>query len=103
MIDFIDHVPFDTKMSLRAVFPDLCLKATPDPEFLSNLYGFNMSLCPHQELNASIAEIFKEKFDAINSTSRVPELLVWMKGQVCPITVVLFPLNDLHCTFIETP
>ena len=107
MIDFIDHVPFDTKMSLRAVFPDLCLKATPDPEFLYNLYGFDMSLCPHRPWTADtsyITEIFTETFDAINSPNRVPELIIWMKSQVCPTIIVLFILNDFHCiSILETP
>ena len=89
------------KQSLREVFPELCLKATPDPEFLFNLYHFDMSLCPHRVPYK--AEIFTEIFDAINSTSRVPELLVWMKSQVCPTFIVVFLLNDFHCTSIETP
>jgi hypothetical protein len=94
------------KQSLQAVFPEQCLKATPDPEFLSNLYGFDMSLCPHRPSLARtshITQIFTEKFDAINSASRVPELLVWMQSQVCPTIIVLFILNDFHCTSIETP
>jgi hypothetical protein len=89
---------------LQAIFPELCLKATPDPEFLSNLYGFDVSLCPHQPSFASksrITKFFTEKFDAINSASRVPELFVWMQSQVCPTFIVLFILNDFRC--IETP
>ena len=94
------------KQSLQAVFPEHCLKATPNLEFLSNLYGFNMSLCPHRQSLAGtshITQIFTETFDAINSTSRVPELLIWMQSQVCPIITVLFVPNDFHCTSIETP
>ena len=96
------------KEALRAVFPAQCLKATPDPEFLSNLYGFDMSLCPHRNFppeTAPITQIFNETFDAINSTSRVPELFVWMTSQVCPtiIMIVLFILNDFYCTSVETP
>ena len=94
--------------ALRAVFPEQCLKSTPDPEFLSNLYGFDMSLCPHVKFSTytpSITEVFKETFDAINSTSRVPELFVWMESQVCPtiIMIVLLILNDFYCTSVETP
>ena len=90
------------------VFPGQCLKSTPDPEFLSNLYGFNMSLCllPSKQSLAStsyITEIFTQKFDAVNSASRVPELLVWMKSQVCPTIIVPFIFNDFHYTSIETP
>ena len=73
------------KQSLQAIFPEQCLKATPDPEFLSNLYEFDMSLCPHQPPAARtffITQIFTETFDAINSSSSVPQLLVWMQGQV---------------------
>ena len=93
------------KQPFLAVFPDHCLKATPDPEFLSNLYGFNISLCPNRWLARSspITQIFVENFDAINSSSRMPELLVWMKSQVCPTIIVLLIPNDVHCTFIETP
>jgi hypothetical protein len=92
------------KGSLLEVFPEQCLKATPDPEFLSNLYGFDMSLCPHGgRCTSDITQIFTEKFDAINSASRVPELLVWMQSQVCPTIIVLFIFNDFHCTSIETP
>ena len=93
------------KKSLQAVFPEQCLKATPDLELICNLYGFDMSLCPHQPSLARtphITHIFKETFDAINSTNRVPELLVWMQSQVCLSIIVLFILNDFHCTFIET-
>ena len=94
--------------ALRAVFPEQCLKATPDPEFLSSLYGFDMTLCIHVDFYGcptSITEIYKEIFDAINSTSRVPELFVWMTSQVCPtiIMIVLFILNDFYCTSVETP
>ena len=93
------------KQSCLAAFPEQCLKATPDPEFLSNLYGFDMSLCPNRELDpsSSITQIFTEKLDAINSSSRMPELLVWMKSQVCPTIIVLLIFNDFHCTSIETP
>ena len=92
------------KQLFLAVFPEHCLKATPDPEFLSNLYGFDMSLCPNRGLvSSSLTEMFTEKFDAINSSSRMPELLVWMKSQVCPTIIVLLILNDFHCTSIETP
>ena len=93
------------KQAFLAVFPEHCLKATPDPEFLSNLYGFDMSLCPYHSLAAhpSMTKIFKEKLDAINSSSRMPELLVWMKSQVCPTIIVLLILNGFHCTSIETP
>jgi hypothetical protein len=88
------------------MFPEQCLKATPDPEFLSNLYDFDMSLCPHRPLLAStshITQIFTETFDAINSTNRVPELLIWMQSQVCLTIIVLFTPSDLYCTSIETP
>jgi hypothetical protein len=80
------------KQSLKAIFPEQCLKATPDPEFLSNLYDFDMSLCPHRPSLARtshITQIFTEIFDAINSSSRVPELLVWMQSQVCLIIIVM--------------
>ena len=99
---------YSEKQSLRAVFPEQCLKATPDLELICNLYGFDMSLCPHLMWLAGtshIAHIVKETFDAINSTSRVPELIVWMQSQVCLSIIVLFILNDFHwhhCTFIET-
>ena len=97
------------KQSLQAVFPEQCLKATPDPDFLSNLYCFDISLCPHRPSLARtshITQIFTERFDAINSTSRVPELLVWMQSQVCLFIIVLLIFNDPHCTSItsiETP
>ena len=98
MTDSVDY----EKRFLQEVFSELCLKTTPDPEFLSNLYGFDVSLCPHRAMAAShITQFFKQKFDAINSTSRVPELLVWMQSQVCPTFIVMFLLNDFHC--IETP
>ena len=94
---------------LKAALPEHCFKATQDPEFLSNLYGFDMSLCLHHNHHPSIgrssliAEFFIETFDVMNSTSRVPELLIWMKSQVCPTVIVLFILNDFHCSSIETP
>ena len=93
------------KQSLMEVFPEHCLKATPNQKFLSNLYGFDMSLCPHQTSLCTryITTIFLENFDAVNSASRVPELLVWTQSQVCLIIIGLFILIDLHCTFIETP
>ena len=97
------------KQSLQAVFPEQCLKATPDPDFLSDLYCFDISLCPHRPSLARtshITQIFTERFDAINSTSRVPELLVWMQSQVCLFIIVPLILNDPHCTSItsiETP
>jgi hypothetical protein len=90
-------MPFE-KQSLQAVFPEQCLKVTPDPEFLSNLYDFDISMCPHRPWVAStshITQIFTEIFDSVNSSSRVPELLVWMQGQVCGAVVILF-------TFIDT-
>ena len=104
MIDLMHY----EKRSLQAVFPEQCLKATPDPEFLSNLYGFDiMSLCPHQALQAGhtsrITQNFKEVFDAVNSISRVPELIVWMQSHVRLSIIVVFILNDFHCTIIETP
>jgi len=77
--------------SLQAVFLEQCLKATPDPEFLSNLYDFDISMCPHRPWMTStrhVTQIFMELFDSINSTSRVPELLVWMQGQVRRIIVM---------------
>ena len=96
--------------ALQKVFPEQCLKAIPDPKFLSNLYCFDMSLCPRITFSSNtppVTEVFKEKFDAINSTSRVPELIVWMTSQVCPTTginmIVLFILNDFCCTSVETP
>ena len=93
--------------AFREVFPEQCLKSTPDLEFLSNLYGFDMSRCllPNEECadDANIAEIFMEKLDAINSASMVPKLLVWMQSQVCPTIIVPFFLNDFHYTSIETP
>jgi hypothetical protein len=74
------------KRSILAVFLEQCLKATPDPEFLSNLYDFDMSMCPHRllvvDMDFSITRIFTEFFNPINSTSRIPELLIWMQGQV---------------------
>ena len=98
------------KSAFQAVFPEQCLKATPDPEFLSNLYCFDMSLCPHIIFPSNtpyLTEVFKEAFDAINSTSRVPELIVWMTSQVCQTTgiimIALFILNDFCCTSVETP
>ena len=96
-------VTHSEKQSLRKVFPEQCLKATSDPEFLSCLYGFDMSLCPHQVITTYyVTDVFKEKFDAINSTCRVPALLIWMKSQVCLTIIVLFILNDFHCAFVET-
>ena len=102
---------YENVAALQVVFPAQCLKATPDPEFLSNLYGLDMSLCPHLDFSTStdstpsITEVFKEIFDAINSTSRVPELFVWMKSQVCPtiIMIGLFILNNFYYTSVETP
>ena len=99
------------KQAFLAVFPEQCLKSTPDLEFLSNLYVFDMSLCllPSIQLlvvlgrNSLIIENFTARFDAINSPSRVPELLVWMQSQVCPTIIVPFILNDFHYTSIETP
>ena len=94
---------------LLEILPEQCVKATPDPEFLSNLYDFDFSLCLHHNHRRTdtrsphIAEFFKETFEVINSTSRIPELLIWMKSQVCPTVIVLFILNDFHCSFIETP
>ena len=90
------------KQAFLEVFPEQCLKSTPDPEFLSNLYGFDMSLCllPIKESvmlipdSYNISETFKQKFDAINSTSRVPEMLVWMQSQVCD------RLSDDHCSVL---
>jgi len=77
---------------LLAVFPEQCLKATPDPEFLLNLYDFDMSLCPHQS-SARTLNITAP----FNLSSRVPELLVWMQHQVCQTLVILFILTDsLH-------
>ena len=78
-----------------AVFPEQCLKSTTDPEFLSNLYDFDMSLCllrskQSPALTSYITQIFTEKFDAINSASRVPELFVWMQSQVRPTMIVPF-------------
>ena len=95
------------KQAFLEVFPEQGLKSTPDPEFLSNLYGFDMSLCllPTGESLAYInyiTKIFTEFFDAINSASRVPELLVWMQSQVCPTIIVPFILNNFHYTSIET-
>ena len=95
------------KRAFEAVFPEQCLKSAPDPEFLSNLYGLDRSLCllPIELLSATsyITDIFMQKFDAINSASRVPELLVWMQSQVCLTIIVPFILNDFHYTSIETP
>ena len=94
------------KETLLDAFPEQCLKSTPDPEFLSNLYGFDMSLCPHEDFPMPpITKVFRAIFGAFNSTSRVPELLVWMKSQVRPtiIMIVLFVLNDFYCTSVETP
>jgi hypothetical protein len=79
------------KESLQEVFPEQCLKATLDPTLLSNLYDFDMSLCPHHhyQLSGYIPQfVFTEMFDAIDSHSRVPELLVWMHGQVCWIIIM---------------
>ena len=95
------------KRAFEAVFPEQCLKSTPDPEFLSNLYGLDMSRCllpiglsESSARTSYITDIFTQKFDAINSASRVPELLVWMQSQVCPTIVV--PYNDFHYTSVET-
>ena len=90
------------KHSLRAAFPEYCLKATPDPEFLLNLYDFDMSMCPHRvwvKITSVITEFFMELFDSINSKSRVPELLVWMQGQVRRIIAIFFTFIDIS---IET-
>ena len=90
------------KRSLEEVFPEQCLKAIPDPEFLSNLYDFDISMCPHRLWRgdrSQITQIFTEIFDAINSSSRVPELFVWMQGQVCWTIVILFIVID---TSVET-
>ena len=87
------------KQFLQAVFPKQCLKATLDPEFLSNLYDFDMSLCPHQPslaCTSHITQIFTETFDAINSSSRVPELLVWMQSQVRQIIVMYLVQVHFH-------
>ena len=100
MIVFVDF----EKESLQAVFPEQCLKATPDPEFLSILYHFDMSLCPHRPSLARtshITQIFMETFDAINSSSRVPELLIWMQSQVCLSIIVLLILMTFAS--LETP
>jgi len=74
------------KCSLLAVFLEQCLKATPDTEFLSNLYDFDMFMCPHRllvvDMEVPVTQIFTELFNPINSTRRVPELLIWMQGQV---------------------
>ena len=80
---------------LEAVFPEQCLKATPDPEFLLNLYDFDMSICPHRSWTEHSSYISSKNFvgifSSINSSHRVPELLVWMQGQVCLITRVIVP------------
>ena len=89
-------VPLE-KQSLKVVFSEQCLKATPDPEFLSNLYDFDISMCPHQQsvgATSHVAQIYTELFDSINSRNRVPELLVWMQGQVCRIIAILFTFID---------
>jgi hypothetical protein len=55
------------KQSLQAVFPEQCLKATPDLEFLSNLYDFDVSMCLHRPrvVNTShITQIFMETLDS---------------------------------------
>jgi hypothetical protein len=90
------------KKALREEFPERCLKATPDPEFLSNLYDYDISMCPHRlwEVDTPlINQIFTQILDPISSSSRVPELLVWMQGQVRWTIVILFTFID---TFIET-
>jgi len=86
------------KEALQAVFPMHCLRATPDPDFISNLYEFDMTLCPHRPWLAKLSHIIQissEILDPINATTRVFELLVWMQGQV---RVVWFSLID----FLDT-
>ena len=88
------------EQSLQEVFPEQCLKVAPDPEFLSNLYEFDMSKCPHERWVASISHVAQTFFfDSVNLSSKVPDLLVWMQNQVCQIIVVLFTFFD---TSIET-
>jgi hypothetical protein len=87
------------KQSLQAVFPEQCLKATSDLELLSNVYDFDISMCPHQPWVAKtshVTQIFTELFDSVNSRSRVPELLVWMQGQVRRIVIILFTFIDTY-------
>ena len=92
---------YSQKKSLWAAFPEHCLKATPDPEFLSNLYDCDISMCPHRPVIriSHVTQIFMEFFDPIHSSSRVPELFVWMQGQVCRIIVISSSFID---TSIET-
>ena len=91
------------KQVLHEELPERCLKATPDPEFLSNLYDFDIvSARPHrpwQVDTSHINQIFTQILDPMNSSSWVPELLVWMQGQVCQTIVILFTFVDI---FIET-
>ena len=91
---------------LQEILPEHCFKATPDPEFLSNLYSFDISFClrrndasTYPARSSDIAEFFKETFEVINSTRRIPELLIWMKSQVCPTVIVLSIFNDFHCSY----
>ena len=86
------------KLSLREAFPEYCLKATPDPEFLLNVYDFDISMCSHRvwvKISFLITDFFMDLFDSTNSRSWVPELFVWMQGRVRRIIVILF-------TFINT-
>jgi len=79
--------------SLQAVFPEQCLRVTPDPEFLSNLYDFDISMCPHrpwQVHTSRITLIFMAIFDARWASSRVPALFVWMQAQVRQTIITLF-------------
>ena len=59
MIGDRDHYE---KEALRAVFPEQCLKATPDPEFLSSLYGFKavyFRLSPQENRDQLFSSCYK--------------------------------------------
>jgi len=60
------------KHSLQEGFPGHCLKATPDCEFLSNLYDCDISMCPHKTwvaMTRRIPQIFMELLGSIPSSN----------------------------------
>jgi hypothetical protein len=58
-----------------------CIKSTPTPDFLLKLGGFDMSLLPFQVGNSEDLLLI---LDAVHSSSRIPEFLVWLHRKVSP-------------------
>jgi hypothetical protein len=86
------NTPF--RRNLWKAFPEYCVKATPTPDFLSQLYRPDMPSGLHRTLKPTL----KGFLSPFASITKVPALFTWFRQKICSKIKAFFYLEVMSLT-----